>query len=102
MSRRLKLQELLESILGSTHVYFQPPENLKMQYDCIVYEQSKIEPTYADNQPYHFNHRYQVTAIYKNPDSDLPEKLAALPKCSHKQHFTASNMNHDVFDLYYD
>ena len=45
--------------------------------------------------------RYQVTAIYKNPDSDLPHRLAMLPMCTHDRHFTADNLNHDIFNLYY-
>jgi len=101
MSRRIELQTIFEGILGSENVYFQPPENLKMKYDCIVYERSRIDADHADNAPYHLHDRYQVTAIYKNPDSELPHKIAMLPMCSHERHFTADNLNHDVFNLYY-
>lgn len=101
MSRRVELQELLEEILGSENVYFQPPENLKMRYDCIVYERSRIAVDHADNSPYRLHERYQVTVIYKNPDSGLVHKIAMLPMCSHERHFTADNLNHDVFNLYY-
>ncbi len=101
MSRRLELQTILEELLGSRNVYFQPPASLRMAYDCIVYERSKIKIDHADNRPYRMHDRYQVTAIYKNPDSDLPHKIAMLPACSHDRHFTADNLNHDVFNLYY-
>ncbi len=101
MSRRTELQTILEGIIGSKNVYFQPPENLKMKYDCIVYERSQIVPSYADNHPYSLHDRYQVTAIYKNPDSDLPKKIASLPTCSHERHYTVNNLNHDVFNLYF-
>ena len=47
MNRRYELQAVLEGILGSGNVYFQPPENLKMRYDCIVYERSEIETVHA-------------------------------------------------------
>lgn len=99
--RRIELQRVLEEVLGSGNVYFQPPENLKMKYDCIVYERSRIEALYASNAPYRLLDRYQVTAIYKNPDSELPRRLAMLPMCSHDRHFTADNLNHDIFNLYY-
>lgn len=99
--RRIELQRVLEEVLGSGNVYFQPPENLKMKYDCIVYERSRIEALYASNAPYRLLDRYQVTAIYKNPDSELPRRLAMLPMCSHDRHFPADNLNHDVFVLYY-
>ena len=101
MNRRYELQAVLEGILGSGNVYFQPPENLKMRYDCIVYERSEIETVHADNAPYRLLDHYQVTVIYKNPDSYLPHRLAMLPMCTHDRHFTADNLNHDIFNLYY-
>ena len=33
MASRLKLQTMLEEILGSRNVYFNPPESVKMKYD---------------------------------------------------------------------
>jgi hypothetical protein len=101
MSRRTELQTIFEELLGSRNVYFQPPEDLKMQYDCIRYSRDKIETDFADNSPYNLHDRYQVIAIYKNPDSDLPHKIAMLPMCSHDRSYTSNNLNHDVFTLYY-
>lgn len=101
MDRRLELHELLETILGSSNVYFQPPTGFQMVYDCIVYSRSHIDSTFANNQPYLLNDRYQITVIYRNPDSDLPKKVARLPMCVHDRHFTADNLNHDVFILYF-
>ena len=62
---------------------------------------NEIETVHADNAPYRLLDRYQVTVIYKNPDSDLPHRLAMLPMCTHDRHFTADNLNHDIFNLYY-
>jgi hypothetical protein len=101
MSHRTELQTILENLLGSRNVYFQPPENLKMQYDCIRYSRDKIDKKFANNDTYNLHDRYQVTIIYRNPDSDLPYKLAMLPMCTHDRHYTADNLNHDVFTLYY-
>ncbi len=101
MSRRIELQTILEELLGSENVYFQPPENLKMEYDCIRYSRTKIKPVFANNHPYILHDCYQVVAIYRNPDSDLPRKIALLPMCSHDRHYTADNLYHDTFILYY-
>lgn len=101
MSRRIELQSILENLLGSRNVYFQPPESLKMQYDCIRYSRTKIQTKYANNHPYARFDCYQLTLIYRDPDSDLPHKIAMLPMCSHDRHYTADNLNHDVFTLYY-
>ena len=101
MNKRIELQNLLEEILGSENVYFQPPATLQMKYDCIRYERSKIQSTFADNNPYKFYDRYQLILIYKNPDSELPKKIAKLPMCSHERHYTADNLHHDIFNLYF-
>lgn len=98
---RVDLQYLLEDILGSRYVYFQPPESIKLKYPCIVYERSDIRTVKADNLKYTVQKRYTVTYISEDPDSDVPDKLIQLPYCSFDRHFISGNMNHDVFDLYY-
>lgn len=101
MAPRLELQALLEDILGSRNVYFQPPANVQMQYPCIVYQRDDLDTKFAGNNPYRLTKKYQVTVIDRNPDSDIPEKVAALPMCSFNRFFVKDNLNHDVFDLYF-
>lgn len=107
MGSRVQLHTILCGILGcpdrgdTCRAYFQPPASKEIQYPCIVYERSEIDAVHADNAPYRLLDRYQVTAIYKNPDSDLPHQIAMLPMCAHDRHFTADNLNHDIFNLYY-
>lgn len=97
---RIELQEKLEELLGSENVYFQPPETLKMKYPCIVYKRNGGDSDYADDYPYSYRFRYSVTVIDRNPDSLIPGKIASLPMCRIDRHFTADNLNHDVFILY--
>jgi hypothetical protein len=99
MAPRLQLQSLLETI--TEHVYFQPPINLNLQYPCIVYERDSSSSAFADNEPYRFVWRYAVTVIDRDPDSALPDKLAALPLCTFNRHFTADDLNHDVFNIFF-
>ena len=99
--RRLELQAILEELLGSRNVYFQPPEAVKMQYDAIRYSRSRIENSFANNHVYKQDDAYEVIAIYRDPDSDLPRKLSKLPKCRFDRHYIEDNLNHDVFTLYY-
>ena len=101
MANRLNLQTLFEGLLGSRNVYFDPPESVKMQYDAIRYSRSKIVNTFANDSVYKQDDRYEVIAIYRNPDSDLPRKISRLPKCIHDRHYVADNLHHDVFTLYY-
>lgn len=101
MGTRLQLQTLLEAQLGSRNVYFQPPPSVKMKYPCIVYSLSDIDTKFADNIPYSNKRRYQLTAIDPNPDSVIPDKLALLPMCVFDRSYTADNLNHYVFNIYF-
>ena len=99
MAPRLQLHELLVSI--TPNVYFQPPTNVSLQYPCIVYKRDFIKSIFADNDPYHLRKRYMVTVIDRNPDSLIPDKIAALPMCLFNRFYTADNLNHDVFNLFF-
>jgi hypothetical protein len=101
LAQRLELQSILEGLIESENVYFQPPSNVTMQYPCIVYERDNASFKSADNIPYAVRQRYQVTLIDKSPDSDVVDKLLALPLCAFSRHFATSGLNHDVFVLYY-
>ena len=98
---RIELQALLEKLLGSRNVYFQPPESVKLKYPGIVYEISGIQTDLADNRIYRSRKRYAVTVIDKDPDSEIPDKLQDLDYCDFDRHFTVDNLNHDVFILYF-
>lgn len=105
--KRLELDEILCGIInitepdGDTHVYFDPPMDLKMKYDAIRYKRKKIDKVYANNIAYMYRVPYEVIVIYKNPDSDYVSKMLALPYCEHDRHYTANNLHHDVFTIYH-
>ena len=101
MGQRLELQTILEGILNSRHVYFQPPANVQMQYPCIVYKRDIAVAQFAGNKPYRYTKRYEVTIIDSDPDGQISDKVAILPMCTHNRFFTADNLNHDVFILYF-
>lgn len=101
MGQRLRLQSLLEEIIGEGHVYFQPPANVQMQYPAIVYQRDDLDTEFANNGPYKFCQRYQVTVIDRDPDSDFPSLVAAIPMCIFSRFFVAENLNHDVYSLYF-
>jgi hypothetical protein len=72
-----------------------------MKYPCIVYNRDEAVTKFADNSPYRYTKRYQVTIIDRDPDSDIPGKVAALPQCLFNRFFVADNLNHDVYNLYF-
>ena len=101
MATRIDLQNILEELLGSRNVYYQPPESLKMNYPAIVYARKTIDNSYANNSVYKQNYAYEITVIDKNPDSEIVNKVSKLPTCRFDRHFKSDNLNHDVFTLYY-
>jgi len=101
MGTRINLQAILEAILGSSEVYFQPPETVKMSYPAIVYSRIGEDVKYADDIRYIAKKQYKITVIDRDPDSLIPDDIAELPLCGFDRHFTTSNLNHDVYNLYY-
>lgn len=101
MGTQSELQILLVDLLGSSDVYFQPPPTVQMEYPCIVYRRDRINTDHADNEPYKLKTRYQITVIEKHPDGDIYKKVARLPTASYDRSYTADNLNHDVFTLFF-
>lgn len=97
--RRESLQAMLETTLGSSEVFFQPPANVSMTYPAIVYSRDRSETQFAGNRPYHRETRYQVTLIARDPDISKFGELADLPQCLHVRSFAADNLHHDVFSI---
>jgi hypothetical protein len=101
MGARTDLQDILEIILGSHNVYFQPPSTVQMVYPCIVYSRYMGDTKFASDKPYFHAVQYQVILIGKDPDSSILGFIAMLPTCVFVRHYTADNLNHDVYNLYY-
>lgn len=98
---RLELQTRLEEILGSSNCYFQPPASLKMSYPAIRYKLNRVDKKNANNRAYILSRSYEITVIDANPDSEIPDKILQLPMCSFNRYYTADNLNHYVYTLYY-
>lgn len=100
MTGRLKLQAALETICP--RVYYQPPENLKLTYPCIVYTLSDMWMRHGDNRVWATRDRYQLTLISKDPDTVLrktiPDKLSS---CEFDRGFVSDNLHHFVYTIYW-
>ena len=101
MRDRLDLHECLCKILNSNNVYFQPPENVRMNYPAIVYSLGTINKLYANDDAYKFLTAYTVVLIDKNPDTEFLVPILTLPYCSFDRFYRADNLNHWVFTLYH-
>jgi hypothetical protein len=106
---RLSLQTLLATLMENPiegqpplgKVFFQPKMNTKMSYPCIVYARDQAKNKFANNSPYAHTKRYQVTIIDEDPDSVIPDRVAALPMSTFQRHFATDNLNHDIYSLYF-
>lgn len=98
---RIDLHAELRALLGSDQVYFRAPDSVKMRYPAIVYTRSGFKTRFADSRIYRKDREWTITLIYRDPDSDLPEKLLNLPYCRFDRHYVADNLNHDIFTLIY-
>jgi len=102
MASRELLQYELEEVLGSDNVYFQPPENVKIQYPCIVYEYETPDVMYANNNAYFFIQNYKVTYITREPDNDMTERLLrSFKRIRPENSYVADTLYHYPFNLYY-
>lgn len=101
MGTRIELQGKLEQLLGSSQVYYQPPEEVKMLYPAIRYSKIGMDKVYADNGTYRLRTRYSLTVIDRRPDNPVIQKLLVLPYCSYDRHYISNNLNHDALTIYF-
>ena len=101
-NKRHELHAKLEAILGSSNVYYRPPESIKLNYPCIIYSLRSGDALFANNMPYRFTRCYDLTFIRKEADSDLTDEIACgFPYIRMDRSFTSDNLIHDNFVLYY-
>ena len=101
MADRLELHSVLQELLGSSNVYYQPPESIKMQYDAIRYSKKTINSKYANDRKYSMIDCYEIIVISRLPDNAVIKKLLFLPYCSYDRHYVADNLHHDVLTIYW-
>lgn len=101
MASRLDLQSKFEELLGSRNVYYDPPTNVKINYDAIRYSKKRPDVKHANDKRYKNMNCYEVIVIAKRPDHPVIEQLMDLPYCSYDRHYTADNLHHDVLTIYH-
>ena len=106
MRDRLDLHETICNVIGITesdgdrHVYYQPPESIKMKYPAIVYSRDGIELVHANNGIYKKVPSYSVILIDKKLESEYVDKLLEIPYCSYGTEYASNNLNHFTFKIY--
>lgn len=103
MSRpRSELQSKLESLPGLTKAYFQPPESVKLKYDCIVYEPQRPMDVHADDKKYLHHKCYRLTLISRDPDCELADTiLNEFQYITLESFYHTENLHHWVYSLFF-
>jgi hypothetical protein len=73
-----------------------------MVYPAIVYHLDFEKASHADNRPYARKPRYMVTVISRDPENPVIDKVADLPSSSFERSYTADELNHKVYNLFFD
>lgn len=102
MGNRLELHNQLINIILNNNVYYQPPENFKMNYPCIIYNQEPGDVKRANNKVYKYTQKYNVTFIFNGSnDGVILNMLESFIHCELDNIFVNDNLYHYVFTLYF-
>lgn len=102
MDRRLKLNELLEQVPTVKKAYFQPPENVKMEYPCIRYYRGRPSTDRADNVAYRYTQCYELIVIDPDPDSQIARYIVEhFPMAQINPTYVSNNLYHTPITLYF-
>lgn len=102
MDRRLKLDELLKAIPGVKKVYFQPPENIRMEYPCIRYYRTRPSVDRANDRVYRFTQCYELITIDTNPDAQTARYIVEnFQMAEVGTTYVSENLYHTPITLYF-
>lgn len=101
-ARRLAFDAELRALLNTNNTYFEPPDNVRMKYPCVVYSRSGIYDLRADDLRYHNRQRFSAMTINTNPDTNWPQLiLDHFPYSRFDRSYNADNLAHNVITIYY-
>lgn len=98
---RVELDRILRTTLGSTNVYFDPPESIKIKYPCIVYALGDHRESRAENAPYIKMKRYGLTYITQDADDPMVDTLEDLEYCHLNRPYKSDGLFCYAFDIYF-
>ena len=98
---RVELHTLLKNTLGSTNIYFDPPESFKLKFPCIVYSLDNNYLIKADNKNYIGMKRYTMIYITQNADDSMTDVLEDLDYCSLNRTYSSDNFYHYAYTIYF-
>ena len=98
---RLEIQSMLENMLGSRNVYYQPPASIKINYPAIIYSLESMTNDHASNVVYLTKKAYKVIYIDSNPDNEMVSVLNNIIHSTFNSHYVSDNLNHYAYTIYF-
>ena len=98
---RLEIQSILENILGSRNVYYQPPASIKINYPAIIYSLESMTNDHASNGVYLTKKAYKVVYVDSNPDNEMISVLNNVIHSTFNSHYVSDNLNHYAYTIYF-
>lgn len=100
MTDRLKLHKALCDALGpNVHVYFQPPESIKMKYPAFRYNYAGANRLFADGKTFVSHDIYEGTLIESGSESLYNNKILELPYVRLGRVYTSNNLTHYSYTI---
>lgn len=96
---RLTLHQDLIDALGSSNVYYNPPETIQMKFPAIVYSLDFIEQIHADNKKYIDWTTYKVIVVSKKPDDPVIKKILNWEMTRFSTSYTRNGFYHTAIIL---
>jgi hypothetical protein len=98
---RLELRDVLSSIMEDSgeepHLYFQPPETIKLEYPCMVYHLKTLTSRKANDKPYHKIIGFDITYITRSPASSVPSRMLSEQYMNFDRYYTSENLHHYAY-----
>lgn len=101
MDRRLELHQILKSTSQLDRVYYQPHENVKLVYPCLIYSLDGVKTEFGDDHGYIGTKQYQLTIITRDPETPVLDRLLTLPMCTFSTSFVKDQLYHYILRVYY-
>ena len=100
-AKRAKLHKDIQTLVGdSVKVYFEPVENVKMEYPCVIYRRTRRLHKWALNVKYLDNTEYDIIYVTEDPDDDVVTELLKLNMSSYDRRYVTNSMYHDVIQVF--
>lgn len=96
---RLTLHQTLIDVLGSSNVYYNPPESTQMKFPAIVYKLDYMDQIHADNKKYIDWTTYKVIVVSSKPDHPAIRKILNLEMTRFSTSYTRNGYYHTAIIL---